>query len=69
MNIPFTITKNKNDWLRSITKNGSLNDFKKRFIKEFEKYGEEYVKERYAEEVLNIEQGISGIDWIKKKHR
>jgi hypothetical protein len=69
MNIPFTITKNKNEWLRSITKNGSLNDFKKRFIKEFEKYGDEYAKERYVEEVLNIEQGILGIDWIKKKHR
>jgi len=60
--IPYSIAKNKKEWLRSITKNASLADFRKRFMIDFDNDAEEYY-----ESLLEMNREIIGIDWIMRK--
>lgn len=60
--IPFTVARTKTEWLRAIAKNGSMSEFRRRFMIDFDDSHE------YKERLLDINEEIIGIDWIRQKH-
>lgn len=60
--IPFKLSKSQNEWKRAIAKKGSMNEYKRRFLKEFD-----YDHEEYKERLLMLNEEILGIDWVSKR--
>jgi hypothetical protein len=60
--IPFELAKSQYEWKNAIAKKGSMNEYKRRFLKDFDDDHEEY-KER----LLMLNEDIIGIDWVKKR--
>jgi hypothetical protein len=60
--IPFRLAKSQSEWKKTIAKQGSMNEYKRRFMKEFVDDHEEY-----QERLLVLNEDIIGIDWVRKK--
>ena len=60
--IPFEFAKSQYEWKNKIAKEGSMDEYKRRFMEEFDDDHEEY-KER----LLMLNEEIIGIDWVVKK--
>ena len=58
MKTPFKVARNKKEWLRTITKSGSINSIHRKIRADFKDY-----KERIRE----LDESIEGIEWVKKK--
>lgn len=58
MKTPFKIARNRNEWLRSITKSRSIKSMKIKIRADYKDY-----KDRIKE----LDDWIEGFDWIKKK--
>ena len=54
---PFSIAKNKTEWLKSVTKKGSFNELVKDIKRDFEDH---------EERILDLEESLDGINWITK---
>ena len=56
MKTPFRFAKNKSEWIRVVDKKGSLSHLKAR------------MRRHFPEDFLELEESISGLDWIIRCH-
>lgn len=63
MKIPFEIAKTRAEWKKTIAKDGSIVEFKKRFMQDFED------SEEYMTRLIDMSNDMSGFDWISCKRK